>query len=106
MTAARQRRAPVKDADVVQPQESSLKHVLSEAVFAVHPPGEVQHQLSKSPLEKVQVAFSVESLPGPVEEDRRPGVHRRIDIAEVPFVGRNLPARMQEEVPQQQVELF
>jgi len=58
VAAAGQGRTPVEDADIVEPQESSLKHVFPEAVFAVHPPGEVQHQLLKRSFEKVQVAFA------------------------------------------------
>ena len=33
-------------------------------------------------------------------------MHGRVDIAEVPFVGRDLTGRMQEELLQHQVELF
>ena len=42
MPAGRQRRAAVKDADVVQSKEAALKHILAESVLAVHPPGEVR----------------------------------------------------------------
>jgi len=35
----------VENADVVETEEASLKHVLSEAVLSVHPPGEVQQEL-------------------------------------------------------------
>ena len=45
MTAGGQRRAAVEHADIVETQEAALKHVLAEAVLAVHPPGEVEQQL-------------------------------------------------------------
>jgi len=35
--------AAIKDANIVQSKEASLEEVLAEAVFAVHPPAEVQH---------------------------------------------------------------
>ena len=39
-------------------------------------------------------------------EDRGPGVHRRIDIAEVPLVGRNLAVGMQVRIAQHQIQLL
>src|SRR5208282_5237533 len=101
-----QRGTAVEDADVVQPEEATFKQVLAKPVFPVHPPTEVQDQLGKRPLEELEVAFSCKGLLRPVEEDRRPGVYRRIDVAEVPLVGRDLTRRMQEEFLQHQVELF
>ena len=104
--AGGQRRAAVEDADVVQPEEAAFKQVLAKAVFAVYPPTEVQHQLRKRALEELEVALPFKSLLRAVEENRRPGVYRRIDVAEVPLVGRDLTGRMQEELLQHQVELF
>ena len=46
------------------------------------------------------------ALFGVVDERRRPGVHRRVDVAEVPFVGRELAVGMQVALPQQQIELL
>ena len=37
---------------------------------------------------------SVHRLFRSIEKDRGPGMHRRIHIAEVPFIGRDLPSRM------------
>jgi hypothetical protein len=78
--------APVEDANVIQAQEATFEYVLAEAVFAVHPPTEVQHQFRKGILEKLQVAFAPEPLFGAVQEDVCPGVHGRIHVAEVPLV--------------------
>ena len=41
-----------------------------------------------------------------VEKDRRPGLDRRVDVAEVPLIGRDLPGRMQVKLLQQQIELL
>src|SRR5262245_12388848 len=101
-----QRRAAVKDADVVQPQESSLEKITTGRIFAVYPPGEVEQQLPEGILEKLAVIATVELFVDTVREQSRPGVDRRIDIAEVPFVGRNLAARMQVELVQHQVKLL
>src|SRR5271166_6531892 len=93
-----QRRAAVKDADIVQTEEATFKQIFAKAVFAVHPPTEVQHQLRKRPPEELEVALAFEGLLRAVQENRRPGVYRRIDVAEVPLVGRNLTRRMDEKL--------
>src|SRR5438128_8944754 len=94
MAAARQRGAAVEDADIVQAQKASLEDVLAEAVLAIHPPGEVQHELMEGALEEIQVALAVQGLFCRVEENTGPGVHWRIHVAEVPFVRRDLSGWM------------
>ena len=56
VAAGRQRRAAVEHADVVQPEEAALEHVVAGAVLAVDPPREVEQQLVERPLEAVEVA--------------------------------------------------
>jgi hypothetical protein len=79
---------------------------MAEAVFAVHPPTEVQHQLRKGAFEELDVAFAMQCLFGAVQEYRSPGMYRRIDVTEVLLIGRDLPGRMQEKLIQHQIELF
>jgi hypothetical protein len=95
--AGRQGLAAVEAADVVESQEATLEDIASLFVLAIDPPGEVEQQLLKNAFEKHQVAgvgrvamLSLTALPAIDLEDakRRPGVHRRIDIAELPLVGR------------------
>src|SRR5215831_5667064 len=57
-----QRRAAVKDPYIVEPQEAALEDVPSGAVFAVHPPGEVEQQLMEGALEPVEVPLAVPGL--------------------------------------------
>src|SRR5258707_3398344 len=106
MAASGQRSAAVEDAYVVQPKETALKEVIAVTVFTVHPPTEVQHQLGEGALEELDVAFSFSCLLRPVKEKRRPGVHWRVDVAEVPFVGRGLNGRMQNELLHDPTQLF
>ena len=47
VAARGQRRASVKNANIVQPKKASLEEVLAEAVFAIDPPGKVQRKLCK-----------------------------------------------------------
>src|SRR4029453_19116400 len=39
--------ASIENSDVIQPQEPTLKNVLSYGVFAVYPPGEVKKEFLK-----------------------------------------------------------
>ena len=50
ISAGGQRRAPVEDADVVQPEKSALEDIAAFGIFAIHPPGEVEHQLVEDAL--------------------------------------------------------
>ena len=105
VAAGRQRRAAVEDADVVEPEKAALEGVAAGAVLAVHPPGEVQDQLLERALEPLDVALPALRLLEAVGEDRGPGVDRRVHVAEVPLVRRDLPVRVQVAVLQHQVEL-
>src|SRR6266851_3572360 len=78
--------AAVEDADVVQAQKSALENVAAFAVLAVDPPGEVEHQLVEDPLKKCAITHAAALLFDLVNAQRRPGMHRRIDIAERPLV--------------------
>src|SRR5215469_11218277 len=53
--AGGQRRTAVKDADIVKTEKPALKYIPALGVLAVDPPGEVQHQLVKYPLEEMAV---------------------------------------------------
>lgn len=44
-TARRQRLAPVESSDVIEPQKSTFKHVVTPRILAVHPPSEVKQKL-------------------------------------------------------------
>ena len=101
----RQRRAAVEDADVVQAEEAALIKVLAEPVLAVRPPGEIQRQLGEGAREEREIRFAAERLLRPMQEDRGPGMNRRVDVAEIPLVGGNLSGRMQVKGLQHQFEL-
>src|ERR1700744_4743401 len=104
MAASGQRRAAVEDADVIEPEETAFKEVVAKAVLPVHPPTEVQHQLGKGALKEINVPLSRSTLFSPVQENGGPGMHRRIHVAEVPFIRRDLTGRVQEELLQHQVQ--
>ena len=103
--AGRQRRAAVEDADIVEAEEAAGEDVAARRVLAVDPPVEVQHQAVERVLEELAV-LAAELLLVLVQPQRGPGVDRRIDVAEVPFVGRDLAAGMEVEVAQHQQELL
>ena len=101
-----QRLRAVKHADVVEAQESALKYVHAVGILAIHPPGEIQQQFVEDALEKAAVGAPADALLDLVHAPRRPGVHRRIHVAERPLVGRQLPVRMHVPFAQQQDELL
>ena len=92
---------PVERGDVVQAHEAALEQVVPAVVLVVDPPGEVDQQLVEDPGQEGEVGAAVD-LEHP---QRRPGVHRRVDVGEVPLVGRDLPVRVHVPLAQQQHEL-
>src|ERR1700751_318846 len=85
--------ASIKDSNIVQAKEASREDIPTLRVFSVDPPIEVQHEALKGTFEETKVrpaelSFDIK------EEQRRPGMHRGIDIAEIPYVGRDLPVGM------------
>ena len=91
----------VDRADVIQAEESALEHVAAVRVLPVDPPGEVDQQLVEQPAEEIEVA----SLIDREHLECGPRLHRRVDVAEVPFVGRERPVRVLEPFPAQQDDL-
>ena len=105
MSTRRQWRAAVEYADVIEAEKSTRENITSLRIFAIHPPVEVQHQSLEAPLQEpevgpTQVPFYV------VEEQCRPGVNWWINVAEVPFVCRNLPVGMGVKTAQHKQQLF
>ena len=102
--AGRQRRAAVEHADVVEPEEPALEHVAAGGILAVDPPREVQQQPVNDSLRNSMSTSPVWDSDA-VEEERGERVHRRVDVAEVPLVGRHLAARVQVQLGEHQLEL-
>jgi len=90
----RQRGAAVEDAYVVQPEEATFEGVVAGAVLTIDPPGEIEQQLLEGALEPLEITPAAPGLLQAIGEDRGPGMHWRVDIAEVPLVGGKLPARV------------
>src|SRR5262245_56451589 len=94
MAAAGQRRRAIEYTDVVETQEAALENIFPEAVLTIDPPGKVGDQLSEGALHELDVSFAAQRLLHSIKKDRGPGVHRRIYVAEVPFISRDLPLRV------------
>src|SRR5215831_20599031 len=86
--------AAVEYADVVQSQEATCEDVAALEILAVDPPVEVQHQGLERSFEETGVGAAQRVLPS-VQIQRGPGMHRWIDVAEVPLVGRYLAVRVE-----------
>ena len=101
-----QRRRAVEDADVVQAEEAALEEVAVVGVLAVDPPGEVRQQPLEHPGEELAVALASDLRLALVDVQRRPRGHRRVDVAEVPLVCRDLAVRVQVPRAEQQLDLL
>ena len=99
--------AAIEDADVVETEKAALEDVAALGVLAVHPPGEVQHQLVEDALEKLEIALVAALLSVDLKDaPRGPGVHRRVHVAERPLVGGKLPVRVHVPLAREQHELL
>src|SRR5262249_39352771 len=106
MPARPQRRAAIEDADVVQAEKAALEYAASGGVLAVDPPGEVDQQLVVDVAQEFEIGVAAAPSVQLVEEIRGPGMNGRIDVAEVPFVRRQLAARVQVALLQQKQQLL
>ena len=86
--------AAIEYADVIEPEESSLKDIVTFGIFPIHPPGKGEQQFVEDRFQKRAVALAglfaldLEDAPG------RPRDHRRVNIAEIPFVSGKLAVGM------------
>ena len=105
--AVRQPLAAVDDGDVVEAEEAAFEDVVPLAVDLVDPPREVDQQL----VEAASRGTARSALPGArlldvVHAPARPGMHRRIEVGELPLVRRDLAVGVLELLEQQQPELL
>ncbi len=102
----RERGRAVEDADVIQPQEAPLEDVVALRILAIHPPVKIQQQLVEDPFEKGAVGLPPNALLNFIHAPRGPGVHRRVDVPERPFVGRDLAIGVHIPLAQEEGELM
>src|SRR5262245_48516994 len=69
VTAGRQRRTTVKNADVIQAQEAAFECIFPGTIFAVEPPGEVEQKLLKASLQPHHISLSRSRLFQTIGED-------------------------------------
>src|SRR5712692_866239 len=56
MATGGKRRAAIEDADIVEAEKATLEDVHTFGVFAVHPPGKVEHEFLEYAFEKCSIA--------------------------------------------------
>lgn len=89
-TSSRQGLGSVEEADIVQPEETTLKHVLAIGVLAVHPPREIQQKFLENTFKEINILTSIEFPLNLESSEGCPGMDRRVDITKVPFVAVSL----------------
>ena len=104
--ACGQGRAAIEHANVVEAHEAALEDIVILGVFAIDPPGEVEQQLVKDAFEKNQIAAAAAFLLDLIDAQRRPSMHRRVDVAQGPFVGRQLAVGVHVPLAQEKQELI
>src|SRR5206468_2241803 len=61
-TAGGQWCATIKTADVVESKKTSLENIPALRIFAIHPPGEVEHELVEDAFKKNQITGIIRVL--------------------------------------------
>ena len=105
LAAQWQAEAPVEHADIVESEKSAFENVVAFDILAVDPPCEVQHELVEDALKKGAILAPVHLRLDLIDTRCGPCMHRRIDVAERPFVGRDLAVRMHVPLARQQEQL-
>ncbi len=103
--AGRQRLRAVEDRDVVETEEAALEDVVAVGVLAVDPPGVVEQQLVEDALEKTAIGGSPLHPLGAKHLERAQRMDWRVDVGEVPLVGRNLAVGVEVDLLQHQLDL-
>ena len=104
--ALRQLLRAIDDRDVVEAKEAAFEYVVALAVDLVHPPGEIDQQFVETLLQEHPVALALAQPVHVVDPPHRPGLHRRVQVRELPLVGRDLPGWMLKLLEEQQPKLF
>ena len=93
-------------AAAVEAEKAALEDVQALRILSVYPPGEIQQQLVEDPFEEIEITGTAILVSVILENShRRPGVHRGIDVAERPFIGRQLAVRVHQPDSAEQFEL-
>src|SRR6516225_4960598 len=106
MTTGRQWRTAVEDADIIESEKPAFKKAPAKAILAIDPPAEIGGEPAEHPLQETEIGSAVQRLLHAVEKNSRPGLYWRVDVAEIPLIGRDLTGRVQIDLAQKQVELL
>src|SRR5207248_10545704 len=90
----RQLVATIDYGDVVKSKEAALEDVVAFSIDLIHPPGKVDQQLVEDLFQKFCIGDSIALAIKIVDAPAGPGMHRRIQIGKLPFIGRNLAVGM------------
>src|SRR5438552_5955612 len=86
-------KAAVKNTNIIKPQESAFKNIIAFNVFTVYPPCEIDKQFLKNFFKKLDITFTGLFLFNVIYLQCSPCLYRRIYIAEIPFICRQLAIR-------------
>src|SRR6185295_15163495 len=98
--------AAIDHSDVIESKEAAFEKIVAFAVYFVHPPREVDHQLVKTLLEPGPIGAAGPYAIHVIDSPASPRVHRRIHIRELPFISRDLAVGMLKLLEQHQPKLL
>lgn len=96
--------APVEEANVIHPQETAREKVVAFPILSVHPPGEVEREFLERSFEKGDIALAPRGR-HLINAPCGPGVNRRVNIGQSPFVGGELTVRVHVPFAEKEPEL-
>ena len=99
------RRAAVDECDIVQPEKAALEQIVAERVDLVDPPGKVDSSLWKQ-FSRNAVGLAGADRVLSIDAPDGPGMDRRVQVGEFPFVGGDLAVGVLELLEEHEPELF
>lgn len=105
-TAGRKWLGAIERPNIIQAQKAALEDIVPALVLTINPPSEIQQQFLEDTLEEGKILAAVQFALDLEDPKGGPGVYRRIDIAEIPFVRRDLAVGFHVPFPRKQIKLL
>ena len=106
LVAERQWLRAVEHRNIVEAEKAALENIVALGVLAVDPPGVIEQELVKDALQEIVVAAPALHALGAERLQRGKGVDRRVHVAEIPLVGRDLAVRIEIAFVEHQLDLI
>src|SRR5262249_58245311 len=96
----------VDHGNVVETEKPAFKDIVALTIDLVHPPGKIKQQFVEAAFEKQAVRLAGANTVHVIHPPHGPGLHGRVEIGKLPFVGWNLATGMLELLEHEEPELL